>query len=124
MGKVYKYYNRNPYNLKISDCVCRAISTATGLNYDAVDNLLELTAEVYKCDKLCICCYHNLLDDILCYNKKTCKNDETVEYIAKQYKRDIIIARIDGHLTCIMKGNILDIWDCSDKYVDCFWIVK
>ena len=37
MGNVYKYYNRNPNNDKIGDCVCRAISTATGLNYKAVD---------------------------------------------------------------------------------------
>ena len=44
---MYKYYNRNPNNDIKGDCVCKAISTATGLNYDAVDNLLELTANIY-----------------------------------------------------------------------------
>ena len=123
MAKVYKYYNRNPNNDRISDCVCRAISTATGLNYDAVDNLLELTADNYGCDKLCLCCYHNLLEGILCYERITCKRDETVEDIAKRYPRDTILVRIDAHLTCIIKGTVLDIWDCSNEIVDCFWFI-
>lgn len=123
MRAVYKYYNHNPDNKKIGDCVCKAISTATGLNYNAVDNLLEITSELYGCQKLCLCCYHNLLEDILCYERNICKHNETVEDIARRFPRDIIIVRIDGHLTSIIKGVILDIWDCSGKIVDCFWFV-
>ena len=123
MAKIYKYYNRNPNNDKLGDCVCRAISTATGLSYQAVDNLLQLTADEYDCDKLCVCCYHNLLDNILCYERITCKRFETVEDIARLHPRDTILARIEGHLTCIIKGNILDIWDCSTELVDCFWFI-
>ena len=124
MAKVYKYYNHNPDNKKASDCVCRAISTATGLNYDAVNTLLNITARLYDCDKLCVCCYHNLLEKILKYEKHICKDDETVEDIAREFPRDSIIVRIEGHLTCILKGNILDIWDCSKEYVDCYWFVR
>jgi hypothetical protein len=123
MTNSYKYYNKNPDNLKINDCVCRAISTATGLNYSAVDKLLELTAKEYCCDKLCVCCYHNLLDDILGYERHYCDHDETVEILAKMYPRDTIIVRVEGHLTTIIKGNILDIWDCSQEFADCFWFV-
>ena len=123
MGKLYKYYNRNPNNDKIGDCVCRAISTATGLNYKAVSNLLSLTADAYDCEKLCLCCYHNLLEKILCYKRVTCYQDETVEDIARKYPRDTILVRIDAHLTSIIKGNILDIWDCSNEFVDCFWFI-
>jgi len=120
---MYKYYNRNPNNDIKGDCVCKAISTATGLNYDAVDNLLELVAYLNNCSKLCICCYHKLLDDILCYERVDCFNDETVEDISSKFHRDTLIVRIDGHLTSIIKGNILDIWDCSNEIVDCFWFV-
>ena len=123
MVKVYKFYNRNPNNDRVGDCVCRAISTATNLNYTAVNNLLELTAKTYDCDKLCVCCYHNLLEKILCYDRIICKRNETVEDIAHEYPRDTIIVRIESHLTCIIKGTILDIWDCSKEYVDCFWFV-
>ena len=105
----YKYYNRNPYNQVKSDCVCRAISTATDLQYDAVNNLLKLTADTYSCERLCVCCYHRLLEDVLCYKRNTCHNHETVEDIARQFPRDKILVRIDSHLTCIIKGAILDI---------------
>lgn len=123
MASIFKYYNRNPDNKKVGDCVCKAISTATGLNYDAVDNLLEITSENYDCDKLCLCCYHHLLEDTLCYERVTCKRNETVEDIARRYPRDTILVRMYGHLTCIVKGVVLDIWDCSQEYVDCFWFI-
>lgn len=123
MPNSYKYYNHNPDNLRLKDCVCRAISTATGLRYEAVDNLLELTADSYKCDKLCVCCYRYLLDEVLCYDKKFCDFRKTVEDVAKEHPRNKLIIRVDQHLTSSIYGNILDIWDCSQELVDCYWIV-
>lgn len=122
MNNHYKYYNRNPNNDTLSDCVCRAISTATDLNYAAVDKLLELVSSTNNCDKLCLCCYHKLLEDILqyeCYDG----HGYTVGDIASMYPRDRIIVRIEGHLTCIIKGAVLDIWDCVNEFVDCYWFV-
>lgn len=124
MRKRYKYYNHNPYDTKTKDCVCRAISTATGLCYEAIDNLLELTAKEYVCDKLCVCCYSNLLEDILCYSRTECDFDKTVEDIASEFPRNKVIIRVQEHLTVSVYGNILDIWDCSQEPVDCFWIVS
>lgn len=120
----YKYYNRNPDRLHLKDCVCRAISTATGLCYEAVSNLLELTANEYNCEKLCVCCYNNLLEDVLCYRKFNCNFKFTVEDVALQYPRNKLIIRVKEHLTSSINGTILDIWDCSDELVDCFWIVQ
>lgn len=119
----YRYYNRNPMNLKMKDCVCKAISTATGLHYEAVDNLLELTAQEYECDKLCVCCYQYLLSDTLCYPKVDCEFQQTVAEVSRRYPRNKLIIRVDAHLTASMYGVILDLWDCSDELVDCFWIV-
>jgi len=123
MKNKYKFYNSNPDNVKTEDCVCRAISTATGLNYNAVNNLLEITAQISDCPKLCLCSYHTLLENILCYKRQTCWDSETVNDIAIEFPYCNIIVRIEGHLTSIIKGTILDIWDCSNKKVDCFWIV-
>ena len=119
----YKYYNHNPDNKVLSDCVCRAISTATGLKYEAVDNLLELTSEYNDCDKLCVCCYDYLLTDTLCFRRFNCKFSKTVEDIANEYPRNKLIIRVNAHLTSSIYGTILDIWDCSNELVDCFWIV-
>ena len=122
--KRYKYLNRNPSKLHTKDCVCRAISSATGLNYDAVDNLLTMTANEYDCDKLCLCCYHNLLEEILCYRREECEFKVSVEELAERFPYNVLLMRVDGHLTCSVNGVILDIWDCSDELVDCYWIIK
>ena len=120
----YKYYNRNPNRLHLKDCVCRAISTATGLCYEAVHNLLDITATQYNCEKLCVCCYHNLLEDILCYPRFECNFKKTVQEVSFEYPKNKLIIRVKEHLTSSINGTILDIWDCSDELVDCFWIVN
>lgn len=119
----YKYYNRNPEHKEKEDCVCRAISTATGLKYYAVNRLLEMTAYNYSCDMLCKSCYHNLLDGVLGYKCIKCKNT-TVGELSDEYFDKKIIIRINSHLTCSIYGVVLDIWDCSDEKVDCFWIIE
>lgn len=117
------YYNRNPNDFVLKDCVCRAISTATNLKYEAVNNLLDLTADENDCEKLCVCCYDYLLSGTLCYRKIENHFKNTVSEIASQYPRNKLIIRVDAHLTCSIFGTILDIWDCSNEFVDCFWIV-
>lgn len=119
----FKYYNRNPDGEHIKDCVCRAISTATGLYYDAVDNLLNITASRYECDKLCVCCYENLLSDILCYPCTHCEFAKTVEEVVKAHPTEKLIIRVDAHLTSSLYGTVLDIWNCSDELVDCYWVI-
>lgn len=120
----YKYYNRNPNDLHLKDCVCRAISTATNLKYEAVNNLLDLTAEENRCEKLCLCCYDNLLSGTLCYHRYNDYFEHTVSEISRKYPNNKLIIRVDAHLTCSLYGTLLDIWDCSDEYVDCYWIVN
>lgn len=119
----YQYYNHNPNNLVLKDCVCRAISTATSLKYEAVNNLLELTANDNNCEKLCVCCYDYLLTDTLCYRRMDCDFKYNVSEVASQYPRNKLIIRVEGHLTCSIFGTILDLWDCLDELVDCYWIV-
>jgi hypothetical protein len=120
----YKYYNHNPNKKHLKDCVCKAISTVTGLHYDAVDNLLDLTAKEYNCEKLCVCCYAYLLEDILCYPRIDTYFKQTAKEIAKKYPNNKLIIRTDAHLTSAINGMVLDIWDCSEELVDCFWIVE
>lgn len=119
----YEFYNRNPDGAFEEDCVCRAISMATGLKYRAVNNLLTLSADYNDCDRLCVCCYRHLLDDVLELNGYDCDFKRTVYEVAKRHKDQKLIIRVEGHLTCSMYGTIVDIWDCSDELVDRFWIV-
>lgn len=120
----FQYFNNNPNNEHIEDCVCRAISTAAGLNYRTVNKMLNLVAQVYSCDKLCVNCYQHLLSNIFDYTCHYCNFEYTVQDIAESRSDDTLIIRVKGHLTCSVKGKILDIWDCSEKLVDCYWVVE
>ena len=120
----YEYYNRNPEGLHLQDCVGRAISSATNLRYEAIDKLLGLVAKEHGCERLHVCCYDNLLEDILGYPRFNCFYKQTVEQIASKHPRNRLIIRVEGHLTSATNGVILDIWDCSQELVDCFWIVQ
>lgn len=116
------YYNANPQKLVMEDCVIRAISTATGLNYIAVDNLLDLIAGVYDCDKFCVCCYHYLLDEVLGYPVFYSDN-ETVGEICNKYPNNKLLIRMKGHLTCSLYGKIVDLWTSEDRIATCYWII-
>ena len=119
----YRYYNRRPDGDEREDCVCRAISAATGLKYEAVENLLELTAEGCQCDMLAVECYHNLLDGILRYRRYNA-DGQTVGELAERYRDKRLLIRIKGHLTCSLYGTIIDIWDCTEKRADVYWIIE
>lgn len=121
---VYRYYNRRPDGAHLEDCVCRAISTATGLKYSAVDKLLDLIAETHECDKLVVGCYAHLLSDVFGYEQYFPRDEITVEELVREYPDKRLIIRVRGHLTSSIFGTLLDIWNCKDEVVDCFWIVE
>lgn len=121
--KDYQYYNANPLGYIESDCVTRAITEATGLSYYEVQHKLKLMAQLYECDTLCVCCYHNLLDNVFGFERYN-GNGKTVKEIAKEFKNDILLIRIQGHLTMSKYGVVYDIWDCGNEIADVFWIVR
>jgi hypothetical protein len=117
------HYNANPWGLDEEDCVTRAISAALNIKYVAVGNLLEVIAEANGCDKLCVCCYNKLLEEIFGLKPEYCYG-ETVGAVAEANPGRKLLIRIDGHLTCSMYGVVIDTWDCTDKIADCYWIVE
>lgn len=119
----YRYHNANPKQIEEEDCVCRAISTSLGISYPAAKNLLNLSADANGCDALCVCCYNHLLEGIFELPRYDCHFNYTVGDIAKDHRKDRVIIRVEGHLTCSIYGAVLDIWDCTDELVDCFWVV-
>ena len=120
----YRYYNHNPEDARISDCVSRAIGAGTGLSYKTVNRLLAKTAEMLNCDKLCVCCYKYLLSHFFGYDKYICSSGILVQDVIEDFPNDTLIIRITGHLTCAKNGELLDTWNCLDREVDCFWIVS
>lgn len=120
----FYYHNINPDKNIEGDCVTRAIAIASGIPYNAVKKLLQVTAEENGCDELCLYCYRILLEKTLGYKAMFPKELKRVGEIAKDYPNNAIIVRIDGHLTSCMYGVCIDIWDCTEEEADCFWIVQ
>lgn len=118
---MFKLYNCNPHNEKLSDCVCRAITLATGANYYDVMDLLTENGQMHGCSCLTCECYSKMLDDIG-YTKQEAKGKKAGE-IAEENKDKTVLIRMDGHLTCAKNGDIYDLWDCSDKEADLFWVI-
>lgn len=118
----YKYYNANPNGYRIPDCVIRAISTALGIDYFEVMEMLHLNGELFQCDDLSVRCYEKLLDydfDLPHF----VGNGKNAETVALDFCDDIVILRMNGHLSVSVFGVIYDIFDCSEEIITDFWIV-
>lgn len=118
----YVYYNVNPTGETLPDCVTRAISLATGIDYYDVSYLLKKIGDIYSCDELCVCCYSYLLNNLFKF-KRHKGNGNRIKDIIEEHNNDVLIIRIEGHLTCSMYGIVYDIWDCTDELVDIYWEV-
>ena len=119
---MFIYYNANPKDEKVGDCVIRAISLALDIDYDIVVKLLINNSKYFNCDLLVKDCYAKLLEDLgfKCYDGR----GYTVKEIAEDLFDKKLLLRIDGHLTCAMRGDIVDTWNTSYEPVDVFWIIE
>lgn len=118
----YVYYNRNPDGERINDCVTRAISLATGLPYEDIARKLVLTAELWGCDKLCLSCYHHLLDDVFRF-KRVYVDGMTVDEFTEEYSYGTYLLRGEGHLLCVIDGVDYDIFKSTDMIITDAWRV-
>ena len=116
------YYNVNPYGYEEEDCVTRAITLATGISYEEVQEKLWLISKLLNCCKLCVSCYRHLLDDIFKLQRVEC-DGLTVGEFADTYPIGTYLVRMNGHLSCIIDNTIYDIWDCRDEWLTDAWRV-
>ena len=120
----YQFLNVNPLGEIEEDCVCRAISLALNEDYYKIQEKLYLVAKLFECQYLCICCYKYLLDNVYDLKRIEEVKGMTVEEFANYFPIGIFIVRVEGHLTCVIDNNIMDIWNCKDEVVDLVWEVK
>lgn len=120
----YQFLNVNPLGKKELDCVCRAISNALKENYYTIQSKLELVGALFECEKLCVCCYKFLLDNV--YNLKRIEEFSgfTIKEFMKLNPKGTFIIRLDGHLTHCIDGVVYDLFDCSNEIIDLIWYVE
>lgn len=123
MKNNYIYYNASPNGQKRNDCVVRALSLALDLEYFDVEDLLIEIGDYYECEELCVCCYKYLLQNIIGL-KPYDGQGKTVDEIVEENPECVLIIRVEGHLTCAIRGAIYDIFNPGDMIVDRYWIVE
>lgn len=120
---MFIYYNVNPEGKKVSDCVIRAISLASGLPYRIIEDKLYYSSKLLECDMFCLNCYSFLLDDYFKYPRINARG-MTVREFSQIYKKGVYLVRMKGHISVIWDSNIIDIWDCSNEIITDCWKTK
>lgn len=118
---MYKYYNNNALGLFKNDCTVRAISTATGNSWDDTYEHLSNIAQMHGTmmdDKEFVKQY---LDDRY---KRIYNIPRTVGMVAGEYKDNVLLITMNGHITCSKYGIILDSFDCREREAEYCWIIK
>lgn len=123
-------YNNNPKNKKTGDCVIRAISFATNNTWE--NTYRELTELGIK---NCL-----ILNDtnnwrkylkLLGYEQqKMPRKADNTRYTVHEFcnqlaKKDVTyIIKVANHITVVKDKDLYDTWDCSNKSVGNYWIIK
>ena len=120
----YQFKNVNPLGAKELDCVCRAISASLEIDYYEIKEKLELIGDLFQCEKLCVCCYKFLLDNV--FNLKRIEEYKgiSIKEFMEMHPYGTYIIRVDGHLTHCVDGICYDLFDCTDEIVDIIWCVE
>ena len=121
----FMYYNANPREARVEDCVVMAINIATGLEYYTVAKLLDLASEHTGHDRLTMQSYRYLLEEVFGFPVFYPEKGETVEDIIDKYPRNTIIIRVSAHLLTAVNGVIMDLFNSDYRRdVTCYWIAK
>lgn len=120
----YEFFNINPLNRIEEDCVCRAISLALEEDYYTIEKKLYLIAELFECERLCVCCYRFLLDNVYNLMRYEDYKGMYIKDFASINPYGTFLIRIDGHLTCLIDGVIYDLWDCLEEKIDLIWKIR
>lgn len=132
----FTYHNANPRNKLTTDCVIRAITTATDIPYNqVVMELAELQCKTGYDDgdvKL----YDLYLKQKGFRKEKQPRKSDNTKYTGKEFckalqsdygyviGKDIrIVANIGGcHVVAIVDGKVHDIWDSTYKTIGNYWV--
>lgn len=118
--------NLNPRGIKTGDCVVRAIAYATQQSWDDVyKGLVEIGLKMKRMpnEKQV---YEKYLDSLGWKKQKQPRKHNgfkyTIDEFIKAAPKGIYIIKVALHLTVVVDGDIVDIWNCGRKSVGNYWI--
>lgn len=112
-----------------SDCVIRALAIAAGITWiESFDLLCDCARKVYEIPNA-PGTYEQVFKELgykadgFGRTKKGTKRI-TAKQFALSHKKGTYILSLANHLTCVKDGKIRDAWNCGDKCVYKYWVVK
>jgi hypothetical protein len=121
---MFKYYNANPVNNYVGDCVVRAISTLNGKDWmtTKIEIFIEscLMYDISTSNKV----WHNYLKK-QGYSRfvipNTCPYCYTVKQFCKDHPYGKYLLALDGHVVAVIDGDYYDTWDSGNEVPIYFW---
>lgn len=118
---MYRYYNANPHNNNVSDCVIRAISVAQDRTWDDVYEELSDIAQ----DKGMLFDDVNFVEQYLDQRyKRQCHYSKTIKEFMDEFPCGKFLITMPGHITVVIDGVLVDTFDCRDREMWCAWCIK
>lgn len=135
----FHFYNANPKNKFTTDCLIRALSTGTGIDYNVV--VMELAELQCKTgyDYGDVRVYGKWLEQNGWKKHSQPRKWDNTKYTGKEFCKELdrrdsridsgnnktrIIAHIGGHhVVAIMSSQVWDTWDSTDGCIGNYWTV-
>lgn len=126
---VFHFHNENPKGQKAGDCVVRAIARATGQTWDEVYDALSEEGRKRKRmpnEKETYSAYLKRLGWVKMKQPKRIDGKKLTgrEFAEKYHDTRAIMHIGTHHVTCLIDGEINDIWDCTDNCVGNYWVKR
>lgn len=121
----FTYFNANPKNRQTPDCVVRAVSVATGIDYvTTARNLLEFALKQgYDPDEPRG--FGRYLESLGWTRHRAPRDEGNHRVRCRDFVQSVnttcVISISDFHISLIKGSKIVDTWDCSDYFVGVYW---
>jgi len=121
---MFRYYNANPQNLKVGDCVIRAISEAFDQSWEKI--YIDLCLKGFEMADMPSS--NRVWMEYLKENgwrrhiiPDTCPECYTVRDFCGEHFKGTYILGSGTHLICVKDSDWLDTWDSGEEYVVYYW---
>lgn len=120
----FLFFNANPLNKRVGDCVIRAFSFFFGVSWKKA-----------FMDLICWCTerglvnfnYRSVFNEYLkeqgFLRHKAPRKGMTVAEFRDEFaeEEETYLVSVKRHMTIVFRKDIVDTWDCSNKIVDGYW---
>lgn len=121
---LFQFTNPHPDDKLVGDCVKRAITICSNIDYKNVQLELNRYKKITKAKT-----FNErknwvpFVEKVLKWKKLQGFQNMKIGDFAKTYPKGTYLIKCRGHLTTVKDGKVLDTWNCSYKAINRIWEV-